>query len=61
MFAIGRKNFLFSATTKGAKTTGILFSIVQTAKANGLIPEKYLEYVIDNINISNNIDDLLPW
>ena len=59
-FAIGRKNFLFSSTTKGAMTTGILFSITQTAKANGLRPEEYLAYVLENIN-KKHVDDLLPW
>ena len=59
-FAVGRKNFLFSATTTGAKTTGILFSVVQTAKANGLIPELYIKHLLDNIN-KVEIDDLLPW
>ena len=40
--------------------TGILFSIVQTAKANGLCIERYLEYALNNIN-KINIDDILPW
>lgn len=59
-FANGRKNFLFASTTKGAETTGILFSITQTAKANGLRPQEYLAYVLENIN-KKDVDDLLPW
>ena len=59
-FVIARKNFLFSKTENGAQASGLLFSIIQTAKANGLIIDKYLEYIIDNINKAN-IDELLPW
>ena len=57
---IARKNFLFSKTENGAQASGLLFSIIQTAKANGLIIDKYLEYIIDSIN-KVNIDELLPW
>ena len=57
---IDRKNFLFCKTTDGAITTGKLFSIVQTARANGLKSEQYLTYVISNIN-KKDINELLPW
>lgn len=59
-FVIARKNFLFCKTADGAVTTGKLFSIVQTAKANGLKSEEYLTFVIQNIS-KKNIEDLLPW
>ena len=59
-FVIARKNFLFYKTADGATTTGKLFSIVQTAKANGLKSEEYLTYVINKIN-KVDIDDLLPF
>lgn len=59
-FAVARKSFLFSKSSKGAKATGILFSIVQTAKANGLNVEGYLNYVFDNIS-TKTADELLPW
>ena len=59
-FVIARKNFLFCKTADGASTTGKLFSIVQTARANGLKSEQYLTYVISNIN-KKDINDLLPW
>ena len=54
------KDFLFSKTENGTQASGLLFSIIQTAKANGLIIDKYLEYIIDSIN-KVNIDELLPW
>lgn len=59
-FVIARKSFLFCKTADGATTTGKLFSIVQTARANGLKSEEYLTYVISNIN-KKDINDLLPW
>lgn len=59
-FVITRKNFLFSKAENGAQASGLLFSIIQTTKANGLIIDKYLEYIIDSIN-KVNIDELLPW
>lgn len=59
-FVISRKNFLFSKTENGALASGVLFSIIQTAKANGLCVERYLNYILENIN-KKNIDELLPW
>lgn len=59
-FVVARKGFMFCKTVEGAKTTAKLFSIVQSAKANGLDSEKYLAYVIRNIN-KKPIDELVPW
>ncbi|KAB3526305.1 IS66 family transposase [Alkaliphilus serpentinus] len=65
-FVIGRKNWLFSKSPNGAAASAIIYSIVETAKANNLSPFHYLEYLferlpnIDNAD-SNKIDDLLPW
>ena len=41
-FAVGRKNWLFNNTERGAKCSAILYSIISTAQANGLNAEKYL-------------------
>ena len=60
VFVIARKSFLFCKTADGATTTGKLFSLVQTARANGLKSEQYIAYVISNIN-KKDINDLLPW
>ena len=49
-FVIGRKNWLFSNTAKGAKSSTTIYSIIKTAKANGLIVEKYLVYFFDMIS-----------
>ena len=59
-FTIARKNFLFCKTSDGATITGKLFSMVQTARANGLRVEQCLKYVIDNIK-TKKIEELLPW
>lgn len=59
-FAIMRRNVLFAKTEKGASISGRLFTIVQTAKANGLIVDKYIEYVLEKITKAP-IEDLLPW
>ena len=59
-FAVSRKAFLFCKSNNGAKATGILFSIVQTARANGLYVEGYLNYIFKNLD-SKPASELLPW
>jgi transposase len=63
-FVIGRKNWLFSNTKNGAKASATLYSIIETAKANGLVPYDYLNYLLTetpNLQLGTNIDHLLPW
>lgn len=65
-FVVGRKNWLFNKSPHGAAASAIIYSIVETAKANHLSPFHYLEYLFEklpNIDISdpNQIDELLPW
>lgn len=45
-FVMGRKNWLFANTTSGADSSAVIFSLVETAKENGLDPFKYLAYVL---------------
>lgn len=59
-FAIMRRNVLFAKTENGASISGRIFTIVQTAKANALVVDKYLEYALENIN-KVPVEDLLPW
>ena len=62
-FVTGRKNWLFSNTEKGAETSAILYSIVQTALYNNMNVYDYIDYllsVISNTNM-NQLSDLLPW
>ena len=64
-FVLGRKNFLFANTAKGATASIYLYSIIETAKANKLVIERYLVYLFDNlINIditdSESLENLMP-
>ena len=63
---LNRKNFLFANTAKGATASSYLYSIIETAKANKLVIERYLVYLFDNlINIditySESLETLMPW
>jgi transposase len=63
-FVIGRKNWLFNNTPKGAAASAILYSLIETAKENGLNPYSYLTYVFKtapNLPPGHSIDILLPW
>ena len=60
VFVICRKNFLFCKNANGAQKTAKIFSIVQTARANGLKVEEYLKYLIENID-KVELEKLLPW
>lgn len=59
-FVIQRKVFQTSGSYAGARYTTILFSIIQTCKINNINVEKYLEYVLSNID-NESIDKLLPY
>jgi len=48
-FVVGRKNFLFHAETQGAKDSALLYSIIETAKANDLENIHYARYEEDRI------------
>lgn len=63
-FVIGRKNWLFSATVKGATSSANLYGLIETAKANGLEPYAYLRHVFKELPQAEsveNIEALLPW
>ena len=61
-FVVGRKNWLFSNTTKGANASAMLYSIIETAKANGLIPFDYITHCLEQLSRDpSDIDSLLPW
>jgi transposase len=63
-FVIGRKNWIFSGTAKGAEASALLYSLIETAKVNGLEPYAYLRYVFEQIPIAATLEDyerLLPW
>lgn len=62
---IGRKNYLFSDTQAGADASMLVYSIVETAKANGLHPGDYINYLLEYCPSANMSDDelevLAPW
>jgi transposase len=63
-FVIGRKNWLFSASQKGAVSSANLYSIIETAKANGLEPYAYLKRIfteLPNAKTLEQMESLLPW
>ena len=66
-FTIGRKNWLFSDSPKGAKASAAVYSIIETAKANGLNPFQYLKYLFEHLPNADiqrhpeHLDDVLPW
>jgi transposase len=45
-FVMGRKNFLFANVPKGAEASAIIYSLVETAKENGLDPYRYLAWLM---------------
>lgn len=64
-FAVGRKNWLFADTPRGARASAIYYSIIETAKANGLVPFKYLKFLLEQ-HISAEMSDVElsrfdPW
>ena len=63
-FVIGRKNWLFSASQQGATSSANLYSLIETAKSNGLEAYAYLKRVfaeLPNATTLEQIENLLPW
>ena len=63
-FALGRKNWLFSDTEKGADASAVIYTIVQTAKLNELNVMAYLESILESIPNCKTLGDyeaILPW
>ena len=66
-FTLGRKNWLFSGSPKGAAASAAVYSIIESAKANGLNPYKYLNFIfseLPGVQFGQNpefLEDYLPW
>ena len=63
-FVIGRKAWLFSDTPAGAHSSAVIYSLLETAKANGLEPYTWLRQVLNELPAAKTVDDvdaLMPW
>ena len=62
---VGRRNWLFCDTTAGADASMMVYSLLETARANGLNPQKYLEYLLEarpNKKMSDQeLENMAPW
>lgn len=61
--AIGRRNYLFAGADSGGERAAPIYSLIGTAKLNGVDPEAWLRHVLTHIadHPVNQVDDLLPW
>lgn len=62
-FVLGRKNWLFSNTPRGAQSSAVLYSLIESAKANGLEPYKYLRCIFERLPVTDSkekLRELLP-
>jgi len=61
--AIGRKNWLFAGSGRGGRSAAIVYTLIETAKLNGVDPQAWLTDTLDRIadHKINRIDELLPW
>lgn len=61
--ALGRKNYLFAGSDAGGRRAAAIYTLIETARMNGLDPEAYLTTVLARIpqHPINRIDQLLPW
>jgi transposase len=57
-FAVGRKNWLFHGSPNGAEAGALFYSLIETAKLNGLEPYAYLRYLFENLPLAKTQDDV---
>ena len=65
-FVIGRKNWMFCNTGRGAEASAMIYSVIETAKENGLNPEAYLTWLFEqlpnaDLNGPDVLDSFMPW
>ncbi|WP_258170734.1 IS66 family transposase, partial [Burkholderia cepacia] len=63
-FCVGRRGWLFSDTVDGANASANLYTLVESAKANGIDPYRYLTGLFQRLPLAETVDDydaLLPW
>jgi len=57
-FVVGHKNYLFCDSVAGTKATANLYSLIETAKANGIEPYRYLRYVYTELPKATSLEDI---
>jgi transposase len=63
-FVLGRKNWLFAGTPRGAEASALLYSLIETARANNCEPYSYLRHIFTHLPSAQSLADyeaLLPW
>jgi hypothetical protein len=66
-YAIGRRNWLFCSTKRGARALGVIYTVVETARLNGANPLLYLEFLLQkapdymDVKDYNRLEELMPW
>ena len=62
-FVMGRKAWLFACTPAGAMASSVMYSLIETAKENGLHPTRYLEFLLTILprSTSSQLESFLPW
>lgn len=62
-FVMGRKAWLFSTSPAGARASSVIYSIIETAKANGLHPYRYMEFLLESLpsSTTSDLETMLPW
>ena len=60
---LGRKNYIFVGSELGGKSAAIIYTLIETAKLNGVNTQAWLKWVLERIadHKINRIDELLPW
>ena len=61
--SVGRRNYLFAGADRGGERAAAIYSLIGTAKLNGVNPEAWLRDVLTRIadHPVNRVDELLPW
>ena len=66
-FVIGRKNWLFANTPRGAKASAAIYSVIETARESGLHPFRYLTYLLEqlpqlaDLQVEKALEPFMPW
>jgi hypothetical protein len=61
--ALGRKNYLFVGSQGGGKAAAVAYTLIETARMNGVNPEAWLTWVLERLqdHKTSRIEDLMPW